>query len=402
MSDTESTYKDHLGKTVYEAAKDRVRDCFKRFPNTVISFSGGKDSTAVLNISIEVARELDILPVKVLFFDEEGVAPDTVEYVKRVRERPEVNLEWYCLPFKHKLGTSFETQSYTCWEPGLEDKWVREMPEFAITEHPTFRRGMTFQEFGNSMYADKPELSCVLTGVRTQESTNRLRAIISSENPDEAHLKKQVWNTYRGMPVYDWTAEDVWIYVHKFDLDYNRFYDKLNMLKGYHENLGLQRVSHPYGVHPMKDLGNWHVMYPDLVDKVLDRVPGGRAAARYSKTHLYAQDGVKKPDHMSWKQYAKIAIDYIRDVRIKNEIKKSINGILKRHAKKTNDAIPDAGGHALTGVSWEIITSFIIRADTESRANMRFHGNSRWLKDAKLREKYNDNFEKFKLDYGKN
>jgi predicted phosphoadenosine phosphosulfate sulfurtransferase len=54
----------------------------------VVSFSGGKDSTAVLNTALVVAKELGRLPLDVVFFDEEAIHPPTIEYVERVRQAP--------------------------------------------------------------------------------------------------------------------------------------------------------------------------------------------------------------------------------------------------------------------------------------------------------------------------
>ena len=44
-------------KNVYEAAKERINYLFNEFDNVVVGFSGGKDSTCVLNLALEVAEE---------------------------------------------------------------------------------------------------------------------------------------------------------------------------------------------------------------------------------------------------------------------------------------------------------------------------------------------------------
>jgi predicted phosphoadenosine phosphosulfate sulfurtransferase len=68
-------------------ALDRIRHAYSVSDYQIVLFSGGKDSSTVLNLVIEVATELGRLPVPVLFIDEEAIPPETVEYVDRVRRR---------------------------------------------------------------------------------------------------------------------------------------------------------------------------------------------------------------------------------------------------------------------------------------------------------------------------
>lgn len=70
------------GYDVYTAAKDRIRHMYDRFDNVVVSFSGGKDSTCVLHLTHEVAKEIDRLPVHVTFWDEEAIPYETEDYVR--------------------------------------------------------------------------------------------------------------------------------------------------------------------------------------------------------------------------------------------------------------------------------------------------------------------------------
>jgi len=76
--------KKNIDIDVYTKTIERINYLYDRFDNIVVSFSGGKDSTAVLNCTIEVARKRNKLPVKAVFFDEEAIHPPTIEYVDRV------------------------------------------------------------------------------------------------------------------------------------------------------------------------------------------------------------------------------------------------------------------------------------------------------------------------------
>ena len=65
--------KKYQEKNVYEASLDRIRYLYETFDDVVVSFSGGKDSTAMLLCCIDVATEINRLPVKAVFYDEEAI-----------------------------------------------------------------------------------------------------------------------------------------------------------------------------------------------------------------------------------------------------------------------------------------------------------------------------------------
>ena len=98
-----------IDENVYEAALRRIEDLYNRVDEVVVSFSGGKDSTCVMMVTLEVAKKLGRLPLKVLFFDEEIVDPDTIEYIERVRLRDEIDLYWFCVPVAHTLRSTRRT-----------------------------------------------------------------------------------------------------------------------------------------------------------------------------------------------------------------------------------------------------------------------------------------------------
>ena len=74
--------KEFIDQDVYSKAIERINYLYDSFDKVVVSFSGGKDSTAVLNCTLEVAKERNQLPLEVVFFDEEAIHPTTIDYVK--------------------------------------------------------------------------------------------------------------------------------------------------------------------------------------------------------------------------------------------------------------------------------------------------------------------------------
>lgn len=357
--------KEYIEKNVYESALERIRHIYDSFDKVVVSFSGGKDSTAVLNTTLEVARERGKLPLEVVFFDEEAIHPPTIEYVKRVSEIPDIDLKWYCLEVKHRNASSNEEPFWYTWEKGKEDIWVRDLPEEAITEHPKFKKGMSFQEFSPHLYPKRDGKVAMLVGIRTEESLRRYQVIARKKN--DAYLNSSAEggsNQYRAFPIYDWSSEDVWLAVHKFGWDYNRTYDIFNQTR-LHGSFLKQRVCPPFGEEPLRGLWVYSECFPEMWHKMLYRVEGVATAWRYANTDLYSNAN-NKPEGMSYKDYLNVIIDsYDHDSKI--TLKKQINMYINLHRKKTTQPIADEEDHPLSGVSWKFICRVAIRGDFKGR-----------------------------------
>ena len=168
---------------VYDMAKERFRSLFTRFDKVFVSFSGGKDSTIVLNLALDVAKEIDYGPVDVLFVDEEVNTPETVAYMHRVRERPDVRLKWACLPILHRNACSREQTWWACWEEEARDRWVRSMPDVpelvTVDMVPGFKHGMKLPDVGALLYGPEHGTVADCAGIRAQESPRRLQSVLS-------------------------------------------------------------------------------------------------------------------------------------------------------------------------------------------------------------------------------
>jgi predicted phosphoadenosine phosphosulfate sulfurtransferase len=125
-----------LDTDVLTAAKERLRHVYRIYDQVVVSYSGGKDSTACLELVIEVARELDRLPVQVLFFDKAVLLPETEEMVRRTMERPEVNLTWVFGQVGYWDASCNEEPHWTTWDQAEPDVWVRKPPDCAGGSSP--------------------------------------------------------------------------------------------------------------------------------------------------------------------------------------------------------------------------------------------------------------------------
>lgn len=357
--------KEYLESNVYTEALERTRYIFESFDKVVVSFSGGKDSTAVLNIALEIAKEKNKLPLEVVFFDEEAIHPTTIEYVDRVSNNPDIDLKWYCLETKHRNASSNEEPFWFTWDSDKKDLWVRELPNKAITHHPNFVKGMSFQDFAQYLYPKSLGKIAMLVGIRTEESLRRYQVIAKKKN--DAFINSSAEgksNQYRAFPIYDWSSVDVWTAVHKFGWDYNKTYDIFNQTKLHGQYLK-QRVCPPYGEEPLRGLWLYAECFPDLWHKMLYRVKGVATAWRYANTELYS--GAKaKPDNMTYKEYLTNIIETY-DYDYQQMVKETINGYIKGHYNKTKNKIKDEEPHPITGVSYRFLCDIALRGDFKGR-----------------------------------
>jgi len=382
-----------IEKNVFEATKDRIRYLYSRFDNVVVSFSGGKDSTAALHITREVAKELGRGPVHVVFFDEEAIHPPTIEYVERVRREPDVKLEWYCLPLQKVNACSTKNPYWYPWNPEKKDLWVRPLPEDVITDHPRFKKELSFQEFSEVLFYDIPESFVFVTGVRAQESYRRQQIVLAKKNDNYiSRLRKNVAHAH---PLYDWKSEDVWRLVTETGIDYNKTYDILNKTKLYNSLL-FQRVAPPYGQESIQNLWFYAECWPEMWHKMLNRVPGVATAWRYAKTELYGVGDFTKPEELTWKQYLNVIVKRYGN-KERKIIRRNINDIIKKHYDKTDLAIPEESNHPLTGVCWKDLCKIATRGDLKGRAANNFD-----LKAIRVREKLGiESYEEALKIYGK-
>lgn len=356
--------KRYTDQSVYDAALDRIRYCYKRFDHVVVSFSAGKDSTAVLNLAIEVAREIGRLPVHAIFVDEEAIHPPTIEYAERVRNNPDVRLDWYCLPVKHRNACSNEQPFWYCWHPDEQHLWVRQLPVCGITHHPEFRFGDSFQEWMPRIFPVSMGSVCVLTGIRTQESLRRYRVIASKKNDAFITSRAEGGNSYRAFPIYDWSSEDVWKLIEVKGYDYNRTYDVFNRTAMYNKLL-TQRVCPPFGEEPLRGLWVYAECFPEMWHKMLNRVKGVGTAWRYANTELYSN--WDKPEGMTWQDYCRIILETYTEPEYRNMVAQNINSMVRYHFVRTDDPILDDEAHPLSGCSWRFLAKLAIKGDFKGR-----------------------------------
>lgn len=307
-----------LGKSVYDAAIERLHEVFDECEHVYVSFSGGKDSGVLLNLAIEVARERGRLPLDVLTVDLEAQYAHTVSYVKRSLSRPEVRPHWVCLPLHLRNAVSQVQPHWLCWNPAKEDAWVRPLPDApgvvsSETHYPFFYKGMEFEDFVPEFggWIAEGRKTCCLVGIRSDESLNRFRTLVNERKETlggRPWTTRQTANTYTAYPIYDWRTEDVWAANGKFGWDYNEIYDLMHLAG---VPLSQQRLCQPYGDDQRKGLYLFRLLEPETWIRVVTRVEGANFGCRYSKTKatVFGNFKVSLPPGHTYESYANFLLD---------------------------------------------------------------------------------------------
>lgn len=212
---------------VFDASLERMRNIFDEFENVVVGFSGGKDSTVTLEIALIVAREKNRLPLKVLFLDQESERSGTIEYVREVMSRPEVDPMWMQIPFTLYNSLSYTDNRLRCRDetPGVE--WIREKEDISIKKNVfgTNRFVDLFSKIATHYYKGKK--FCYLAGVRCEESPRRYMGLTQRATYKWITRGKRLdeKDHYTFYPLYDRTYIDIRKAIHDNGRKYNNVYD---------------------------------------------------------------------------------------------------------------------------------------------------------------------------------
>ena len=291
---------------VVEAAKVRVRNLFKHDCPVYVSFSGGKDSICLAGVIVEEieAGNIDPEQIVVQFIDEEAIYPGIEKMVYDWREKfleLGCKFEWLCLEVRHYncFNNLTSDESFICWDRHKKDVWVRDMPECAISSHPALKAGVdTYQEFLPRVCRD----GLMVTGVRVAESVQRLI------NMADRKYKK---GNNMFLPIYDWTNNDVWLYIKQRGLEIPPEYLYMWQIGIISSQL---RISQFFSSDTAKQLIQMQEFYPDLMDRITRREPNAYLAAIYWDTEMFRSMSRGKSKEDDQKDYRKLTLELLSDI----------------------------------------------------------------------------------------
>ena len=380
---------------VYEAAKKRINRLFDEFDQVVVSFSGGKDSTVVLELALEVAKEKGKLPLPVMFLDQECEWQSTIDYVKEVMYRKDVKPYWYQIPMVITNNASTTSRYHYCWDVKEKADWIHEQDKIAITEN-NYGTDRFHELFIKIAQVDFIENTCYLAGVRTEESPTRYIALTSAVTYKDitwGKILNKSRSQYTFYPIFDWSYTDVWKYINEKDCKYNNLYNEL-----YKQGVKVMdmRVSNLHHETALKNLLLVQEIEPKTWNKVSKKIEGANTI-KHIKGNSFTCPRELPYMFEDWREYALHLAKYlVPDENYRELLSKKIeshkiyhDGLIHRDFwRKIIDTILSSDFDFTNLKNWTMSS----HADAYRRYHMNPKGTdkvkSRWIKPMTLSTKY--------------
>lgn len=275
---------------VVKAAEIRITNVFNNGLPVFMSFSGGKDSLCMAQLVYNLVQRGKVNPSQLVvqFIDEEAIFPCIEKTVRNWRKRfilMGAKFEWYCLEVRHYncFNELSNDESFICWDREKEDVWVRQPPSFAIRSHQLLKpRVETYQDF----LPRTCQSGITMTGIRTAESVQRLQNIATMTRAGKTMTAK-----HQIFPIYDWTNNDVWLYLLNEHVEIPDIYLYLWQAG---TRKGQLRVSQFFSIDTARSLVKMNEYYPDLMERVIRREPNAYLAALYWDSEMFGRNSATR------------------------------------------------------------------------------------------------------------
>jgi len=271
----------YIDTDVVTEAKKRLAHVYDMFDNVVLMFSGGKDSSAVLELMRQYQEEHDLGPVEAIFSDEEVLPYSNIAFLEEIRHEPWLNLHWQCykrIDERYILG-SF--RSHVRWDENDHElmrpipEWAETLADFGLSTDLIVGpdSGVNMDDLNASRYKGSVAF---LTGIRASESLVRYRSVVNKLNENyicriEGNARSQV---RLAKVIYDWEENDVLKFLKESNFPLCSFYDAQELAGS------SLRIGPPLG-GASKRIGLLKEMEPEFYEQILASYPDMAVQERY-------------------------------------------------------------------------------------------------------------------------
>lgn len=277
---------------VLEATRKRISGVFDRHERIVVSISSGKDSTVLAHLAMREACDRN-RQVVFFFLDQEAEYEATITQIRRMMMWPNVTPAWFQTPIKMTNATSYSEPLMNAWHDGEE--WMRERESIGIVAKDAPDRFYPFFKW----FESRNPGSASLIGLRAEE-VMRYRAVTQHPAVPGINWSSRGNGVIKYYPVFDWTFEDIWLYMHREHVPYNRLYDWVYLKNKRIPDFRVSNLIHENAFQCLELLQEFE---PHTYDALVKRVGGTAVAARYANESTIYQTHKKPKAFKKWREY---------------------------------------------------------------------------------------------------